>query len=100
MNSTQLAKLRLSRLFFAATRQADLNTVLNAATHLQNYLKFGDQNETVLKDMENRYILELQVYDNFLADLLKDARKEEAHKWEMSKLNEVPSEVPAAKKVK
>ena len=63
MNETVL---RLTRLFSVVTRPADLNTLVAAKIHFMAYDRLGDGYERTINDMESRYLMNLQKWDNWI----------------------------------
>ena len=63
MNETVL---RLTRLFNVVTRPADLNTLVAAKIHFMAYDRLGDGYERTINDMESRYLMNLQKWDNWI----------------------------------
>ena len=63
MNETVL---RLTRLFNVVTRPADLNTLVTAKIHFMAYDRLGDGYERTINDMESRYLMNLQKWDNWI----------------------------------
>jgi hypothetical protein len=63
MNETVL---RLTRLFSVVTRPADLNTLVTAKIHFMAYDRLGDGYERTINDMESRYLMNLQKWDNWI----------------------------------
>ena len=63
MNETVL---RLTRLFSVVTRPADLNTLVTAKIHFMAYDRLGDGYERTINDMESRYLMDLQKWDNWI----------------------------------
>jgi hypothetical protein len=85
MNETVL---RLTRLFNVVTRPADLNTLVAAKIHFMAYDRLGDGYERTINDMESRYLMDLQKWDNWINSIeisaiqrvrvIEEAVKEEA----------------------
>ena len=90
MNETVL---RLTRLFNVVTRPADLNTLVAAKIHFMAYDRLGDGYERTINDMESRYLMNLQKWDNWINSIEISAIKrvqviEEAIKEEDKKKKE------------
>lgn len=79
-------KLRLARLFFAVDRLQELHTLAGMVIHFNNYGRLGEQNEKMLNDMESRYMLQLQRYDNHFDDLIIEAKNQVIADLEVAKV--------------
>jgi hypothetical protein len=51
---------RLSRLFEVCQKISDLQQLISIKTHSLNYANIGEMNERTLRQLEEKYVLELQ----------------------------------------
>lgn len=95
--------IRLARMFAVTSRIVDLNTLMGMRTHFANYGKLGETNERALRDMESRYSLGVQQYDNFFFDREKaavDKYIEITHQEQLDKTKEEVMNVSSSNKEK
>lgn len=65
--------MRLARLFSVSPRIQDLNLLTSIKLHFLSYGKLGDMNERAIRDMENKYVLELTKWDNHWEGIITEA---------------------------